>query len=56
MAIPAGLKDSQQLLLVNKDADGRISTQEILAVRFSQLEDGGGTPDSGIPIPHTSIT
>lgn len=40
MAVPAGLADSQQLLLVNKDTNGRVNTQEILAVRFSQLEDG----------------
>jgi protein-L-isoaspartate(D-aspartate) O-methyltransferase len=39
MVIPAGLADSQQLLLVEKDAaDGTISTREILPVRFSELE------------------
>ena len=39
MVIPAGLADSQQLLLVEKGAaDGRISTKEILPVRFSVLE------------------
>jgi protein-L-isoaspartate(D-aspartate) O-methyltransferase len=38
MVIPSGLPDTQQLLLVEKDASGRISTKEILAVRFSQLE------------------
>lgn len=55
MAIPAGLKDSQQLLLVTKGPDGRITTQEILAVRFSQLEETG-SPDTGTALPHTSIT
>jgi protein-L-isoaspartate(D-aspartate) O-methyltransferase len=38
MAIPSGLPDTQQLLLVEKDPSGRISTKEILAVRFSQLD------------------
>ncbi len=37
MIIPAGLEDDQQLLLVEKDGDGRISTREILPVRFSTL-------------------
>jgi protein-L-isoaspartate(D-aspartate) O-methyltransferase len=38
MVIPAGLSESQQLLLVEKDAAGAVSTREILPVRFSQLE------------------
>jgi protein-L-isoaspartate(D-aspartate) O-methyltransferase len=38
MVLPAGLPDSQQLLLVEKGADGRLSTREILPVRFSLLE------------------
>ena len=38
MVIPAGLADSQQLLLVMKDAAGAVTTREILPVRFSQLE------------------
>jgi protein-L-isoaspartate(D-aspartate) O-methyltransferase len=38
MAIPAGLSDNQQLILVEKSANGRLSTREILPVRFSQLE------------------
>jgi protein-L-isoaspartate(D-aspartate) O-methyltransferase len=38
MVIPAGLADAQQLLLLEKDADGAISTREILPVRFSPLE------------------
>lgn len=39
MIIPAGLPDSQQLLLVDKDARGMTTTREILPVRFSLLED-----------------
>jgi len=38
MMIPAGLSDNQQLILVEKNANGRLSTREILPVRFSQLE------------------
>jgi protein-L-isoaspartate(D-aspartate) O-methyltransferase len=38
MVIPAGLSDNQQLILVEKSASGRLSTKEILPVRFSQLE------------------
>lgn len=41
MMIPAGMPDSQQLILVEKALDGRISTSEILPVRFSQLEEDG---------------
>jgi protein-L-isoaspartate(D-aspartate) O-methyltransferase len=39
MVLPAGLPDAQQLLLVQKDANGKVRTKEILAVRFSQLEE-----------------
>ena len=38
MVIPAGLHDEQQLILLEKDAGGAISTREIFAVRFSSLE------------------
>jgi protein-L-isoaspartate(D-aspartate) O-methyltransferase len=38
MVIPAGLPDAQQLMLVDKDADGRVTMREVLPVRFSQLE------------------
>ena len=38
MAIPAGLPDAQQLLLVIKDSDGMVTTKEVLPVHFSQLE------------------
>ena len=37
MAVPAGLPDAQQLMLVEKDANGRVTMREILQVRFSQL-------------------
>jgi protein-L-isoaspartate(D-aspartate) O-methyltransferase len=39
MVLPAGLPDAQQLLLVQKDESGKVGTKEILAVRFSQLEE-----------------
>jgi protein-L-isoaspartate(D-aspartate) O-methyltransferase len=39
MVIPAGLPDTQQLLLVDKGANGMTTTREILPVRFSLLED-----------------
>jgi protein-L-isoaspartate(D-aspartate) O-methyltransferase len=39
MVVPAGLADSQQLMLVDKDFNGRVVIKEILPVRFSQLED-----------------
>jgi len=37
MIIPAGIQDAQQLMYVEKDEAGRISTREVLAVRFSEL-------------------
>ena len=37
MVVPAGLPDDQQLLVVDKDADGRIETREVLQVVFSPL-------------------
>jgi protein-L-isoaspartate(D-aspartate) O-methyltransferase len=39
MVIPAGLQDAQQLLLVAKDGNGRVTMRQILPVRFSQLEE-----------------
>jgi protein-L-isoaspartate(D-aspartate) O-methyltransferase len=47
MVIPSGIPDSQQLLLVEKSRDGRISTREILAVRFSELEEPTGVIGRG---------
>ena len=42
MVIPAGLPDSQQLILVEKSArDGTLATREILPVSFSTLEGAG---------------
>lgn len=38
MVIPAGLPEAQQLMLVAKDAEGKVTTKEILRVRFSELE------------------
>ncbi|HEX7812984.1 MAG TPA: protein-L-isoaspartate(D-aspartate) O-methyltransferase [Burkholderiales bacterium] len=39
MVIPAGLADSQQLILVEKSAaDGKVATREIIPVRFSEME------------------
>jgi len=37
MVVPAGLPDDQQLLVIDKDADGRITTQKVLQVVFSPL-------------------
>ena len=39
MVIPAGLPDAQQLLVLEKDAEGSLSTREIFPVLFSLLED-----------------
>jgi protein-L-isoaspartate(D-aspartate) O-methyltransferase len=39
MVVPAGLPDAQQLVLVEKDGNGRVTMREILPVRFSQLEE-----------------
>jgi protein-L-isoaspartate(D-aspartate) O-methyltransferase len=38
MVIPAGIADAQKLMLVTKDEGGRIRMEEILAVRFSELD------------------
>jgi len=39
MVIPAGLPDAQQLVLLDKEGNGRVTMREILPVLFSQLED-----------------
>jgi protein-L-isoaspartate(D-aspartate) O-methyltransferase len=39
MVIPAGLPDAQQLILLEKDMGGSVSTNEIFQVLFSSLED-----------------
>ena len=38
LVIPAGLPDAQTLILVEKLSNGRVTTKEILPVRFSLLE------------------
>ena len=47
MVIPTGIPDQQQLLLVEKSKEGRTSTREILAVRFSELEEATGMAGRG---------
>lgn len=37
MVIPAGVEDAQQLMLVEKNDQGQLNVEEILAVRFSTL-------------------
>jgi protein-L-isoaspartate(D-aspartate) O-methyltransferase len=48
MVIPAGLPEAQQLILVTKQRDGKLTITEILPVRFSTLEgdESSGTGDS----------
>jgi protein-L-isoaspartate(D-aspartate) O-methyltransferase len=41
MVIPAGLPNTQQLILAEKLANGRMTMKEILTVRFAQLEGAG---------------
>jgi protein-L-isoaspartate(D-aspartate) O-methyltransferase len=38
MLIPAGMPNTQQLIVAEKLANGRMTMKEILSVRFSQLE------------------
>jgi protein-L-isoaspartate(D-aspartate) O-methyltransferase len=38
MVIPVGLPDAQQLLVVDKDVNGKVRTKEIMQVLFSLLE------------------
>ena len=38
MVIPVGLPDAQQLVVVDKDLNGRVTTKEIIRVLFSLLE------------------
>ena len=37
MVIPTGLESAQQLLVVDKDENGRVATREVIPVRFSPL-------------------
>lgn len=41
MVIPTGIPDKQRLVLLEKSADGKLVTREVLPVRFSELEEGG---------------
>ena len=41
MVIPAGLPNTQQLIVAEKLANGRMTMKEIVSVRFSQLEGTG---------------
>jgi protein-L-isoaspartate(D-aspartate) O-methyltransferase len=43
MVIPVGLPDAQRLLLVDKDASGKVRTKEIMRVLFSLLEESDQT-------------
>lgn len=45
MVLPAGLGEAQQLMVAEKSAGGKLSTREILAVRFAPLE---GTETAGL--------
>jgi protein-L-isoaspartate(D-aspartate) O-methyltransferase len=38
MVIPVGLPDAQQLVVAEKDLNGRVTTKQIMPVRFSLLE------------------
>ncbi len=38
MVVPAGLADAQKLMVMEKNAEGRVRTREILPVRFALLE------------------
>lgn len=43
MVIPAGIEESQQLMAVSKDTEGRLKTREVLPVRFSTMIAGDDT-------------
>jgi protein-L-isoaspartate(D-aspartate) O-methyltransferase len=47
MVIPTGIPQEQHLVLVEKSKEGRTSTREILAVRFSELEETAGLSGRG---------
>jgi hypothetical protein len=46
MVIPVGLLGAQQLVLAEKDLNGRVAAKEIMPVLFSLLE---GSEQPGIP-------
>jgi protein-L-isoaspartate(D-aspartate) O-methyltransferase len=39
MVLPVGLPDAQRLIVADKDNNGRLTTRELLPVRFSVLDD-----------------
>lgn len=41
MVIPAGLDDAQQLMVVDKDGQGKVTMRDILGVRFAPMEGVG---------------
>ena len=41
MVIPAGLDDAQQLMVVDKDGQGKVTMRDVLAVRFAPMEGVG---------------
>jgi protein-L-isoaspartate(D-aspartate) O-methyltransferase len=47
MVIPCGIPDRQALMLVERDAAGRTTTREVLAVRFAELEEDTGPAGTG---------
>jgi protein-L-isoaspartate(D-aspartate) O-methyltransferase len=47
MVLPAGLADSQQLLLIEKSRDGSMTSREVLPVRFSEMEGVDSTQYGG---------
>jgi len=42
MVIPTGVLEKQALTLVEKSRSGRLTTRDVLPVRFSELEEPGG--------------
>lgn len=47
MVIPTGIPDKQALMLVERSTSGKLTTRDILPVRFSELEEPGG-PAGGL--------
>jgi protein-L-isoaspartate(D-aspartate) O-methyltransferase len=39
MVLPVGLAESQRLIVAEKDLNGRLTTKELMGVRFSELDD-----------------
>jgi len=47
MIIPVGSYGAQYLLLINRQADGKVTVRNVLPVRFVPLTGGHETPDKG---------